>query len=62
LRSVHSLLQAAKDVVLAQKPVITDDVGNLDPGLLEQVSGMEDEVPNHIITPFSISTKGDPLL
>ncbi|GAX83225.1 hypothetical protein CEUSTIGMA_g10651.t1 [Chlamydomonas eustigma] len=29
--------EAAKDVVLAQKPVITDDVGNLDQGLLDQL-------------------------
>lgn len=31
------LLQAAKDVVLAEKPVITDDSNNLDPSLLDEL-------------------------
>jgi hypothetical protein len=30
-------LQAAKEVVLAEKPVITDDSNNLDPLLLDQL-------------------------
>ena len=31
------LLQAAKDVVLAEKPVITDDSNQLDPSLLDEL-------------------------
>lgn len=31
------LPQAAKDVVLAEKPVITDDSNNLDPSLLDEL-------------------------
>jgi AP-1 complex subunit beta-1 len=31
------ILQAAKDVVLAEKPVITDDSNNLDPSLLDEL-------------------------
>jgi len=32
-----SFLQAAKDVVLAEKPTITDDSNNLDPSLLDDL-------------------------
>ena len=39
LRINHRTTQAAKDVVLCEKPVITDDSSNLEPLLLNKLMG-----------------------